>query len=83
MFIDHLSNTRYSLRRDILMSKTDNSLSLFIEWEPDINTDAYYIEYQGILSISILSEKGNWRHSELVIEDRGVRKDIRIKSLAE
>lgn len=65
------------------MSKTDNSLSLFIEWEPDINTDAYYIEYQGILSISILSEKGNWRHSELVIEDRGVRKDIRIKLLAE
>lgn len=65
------------------MSKTDNSLSLFIEWEPDINTDAHYTEYQGILSISILSEKGNWRHSELVIEDRGVRKDIRIKLLAE
>lgn len=83
MFLDHLSNTRHSLGRDILMSKTDKNLSLFIEWEPDINTNAYYIEYQRILSMSILSEKGNWRHSELVIEDRVVRKDIRIKLLLE
>lgn len=65
------------------MSKTEKSLSLFIEWEPDINTNAYYVEYQGILSISILLGKGNWRHSELVIEDRVVRKDIRIKLLVE